>query len=946
MKSVKVFLSLLLSALLFVSSTQALALSSSDALNANNIEKQDNSYVDFLNQKKDCERPNDSIVVLTNQLVAERSANYEVKDYLDKKDTCICNDNKSVLTFKFSVEYTGLYNLSISNAQYGEENITNTKFDVLIDGKVPFDSAKSVSINKIWELGGQKNYDSRGNELLRNWTQKYDWNDNTLYDCEGRYNNPLCFYLTNGSHTVTLDFEYSGIAISALKFFNENSAEKYTADNEKTSNKESYIIEGEDFSEVNDSTIALNIEKNDPEVTPNNAENMKYNTVGGESFSKSGQSIVWNLDVKESGYYYIAFKARQNIKKGFFSSRKFQIDGKTPFAECENICFTYSEDWQQFILSNKRGKPIRFYIESGETHELSLSCIPGEFSESMTELDECIEKLNHIFLQVRMVVGNSADKYRDYYLTEDIPELTKEIKSVLKLLIKQKKTIQKISRTTGGDLSSLQTIITQLISFDKKPDQLALKLDTFKSNISSLSAWVSDLKTQPLEIDKITVASKLSQISKSKTGFFKKLLFKTKRLFLSFTDDYGVVGDVKQGENLKVWISTGQDQLDIVRNLIIDKYKGKANINLQLVTTGLLEAAMAGKGPDIAMYIAGDMPVNLASRGGLVDLSRFETYNEVMQNYMPDATKPYMYNGGCYALPLSQGFPMLFVRTDIFKELGLSVPNTWDEFFNILPILQRNNLEAGIPSDLSTFATFAIQNGGTYFNKDLTATTFDNFAETSAFIRWTELFSEKGLPLSFDFSNRFRTGEMPIGIADYSAYAMLETSAPEISGRWSMYPVMATVDENGNLNRAVCCATIGTVGLQQGNTCAVMLKNCKDKKLAWEFLSWFTSTQIQTNFGLELEKRMGVAARYAPANKQVLANLPWSAEEQGLLYSQWKNLYLLPEIPGSYYVTRNLNNAFRKSVYNSENPTHTLSKYNEIINQEIARKRKGISKGD
>ena len=44
---------------------------------------------------------------------------------------------------------------------------------------------------------------------------------------------------------------------------------------------------------------------------------------------------------------------------------------------------------------------------------------------------------------------------------------------------------------------------------------------------------------------------------------------------------------------------------------------------------------------------------------------------------------------------------------------------------------------------------------------------------------------------------------MPIGIAAYTTYTMLESAAPEINGRWEMLPVPATVRKDGTVSRAV-----------------------------------------------------------------------------------------------------------------------------------------------
>ena len=47
----------------------------------------------------------------------------------------------------------------------------------------------------------------------------------------------------------------------------------------------------------------------------------------------------------------------------------------------------------------------------------------------------------------------------------------------------------------------------------------------------------------------------------------------------------------------------------------------------------------------------------------------------------------------------------------------------------------------------------------------------------------------------------------------------------------------------------------------------------------------------------------------------------------------------LHEIPGGYYVSRNLDNAFKAVYYDNENYREALSYWNKQINREIERKR-------
>ena len=51
-----------------------------------------------------------------------------------------------------------------------------------------------------------------------------------------------------------------------------------------------------------------------------------------------------------------------------------------------------------------------------------------------------------------------------------------------------------------------------------------------------------------------------------------------------------------------------------------------------------------------------------------------------------------------------------------------------------------------------------------------------------------------------------------------------------------------------------------------------------------------------------------------------------------------EQLEVLPILPGNYYVTRGITNSFRDVVYDRTNVRELLVKWEEIINEELARK--------
>ena len=130
---------------------------------------------------------------------------------------------------------------------------------------------------------------------------------------------------------------------------------------------------------------------------------------------------------------------------------------------------------------------------------------------------------------------------------------------------------------------------------------------------------------------------------------------------------------------------------------IRDRYG--TTVHVQVVNATLVQAMLSGKTPDVVLTMSRTQPVNMAMRGVLYDLSTLPGFEELVNDpaqYMPGATLPYEYNGGCYALPDTQLYYMLFSRTDVLAEMGLEVPKTWDEFLAAVTMAQRYNLQVGI----------------------------------------------------------------------------------------------------------------------------------------------------------------------------------------------------------------------------------------------------------
>ena len=173
---------------------------------------------------------------------------------------------------------------------------------------------------------------------------------------------------------------------------------------------------------------------------------------------------------------------------------------------------------------------------------------------------------------------------------------------------------------------------------------------------------------------------------------------------------------------------------------------------------------------------------------------------------------------------------------------------------------------------------------------------------------------------------------MAMGIATYGMYNQIVAAAPEIDGLWSMYPIPGTTDKDGNINRAETSS----------GTASIILKAAEKNKVvdeSWEFIKWWTSSKTQSDYAQRLEGVMGTAARYTPANIEAFKSIKWSENEANAIMAQWEQVYNVREIPGNYYINRSLTSAIRNTISNGTSIRFNLTKYNNDINSEIARKR-------
>lgn len=801
---------------------------------------------EYLKKVDNKDRPQETIVVeAINYVRSENAALRKVEEFKGIKQVLLWEKEGGWVEWKVHIPETGLYNMALQYYPLSGKGL-GIEVAVMIDGKIPYKEAQKVTFYRIWKDTTGIRKDKKDNDLRPKCQEDPRWQEVDFIDTEGFYNKSLPFYFTQGEHTIRVVSIREPFALKQLIIYNPEELPSY-ADYIKKNNTTNKVsrdivikVQGEQPYLKSDPILYPTYDRTDPATEPYHVSKIRLNTIGQWNWRYPGMWISWKIEVPESGYYKIAIKARQNFVRGLSVHRKLYIDGKVPFKEAEDVEFPYSIRWYMKTIGQK-GKPYLVYLTKG-VHEIKLEATLGSFTEILSRVENTAIGLNELYRKIIMITGTSPDLYRDYFLEEQIPGLVKTLLKFSNELEEEATLFEKLAGQKGGEAEFLRRVALQLRSMAEDTDSIPSRISNFRDNLSGLSSWLAYRRDQPLEIDYILVASPEAKLPSPTASMASKFINSLKAFIYSFIEDYTNIGEVYEGQKvIKVWVGGGRDQAQIIRDLINDSFTPQTGIkvNVSLVQAGLIEAILAGKGPDVVLTVSRGQPVNLAARGALVDLSKFKDFDQVKKRFAPTALVPYTYNGGVYGLPVTQDFYMMFYRKDILEELNIDLPQTWDDMYRVIAKLQRYNLQVGLPYQRidaleaidaglgarNLFPTLLLQFGGNFYDKTKTRTLLDRPEAVAAFKTWTDFYTKYNLPLIYDFYNRFRTGEMPLGIAPYTTYNLLATAAPEIRNEWGMAPIPGVRKPNGEIDRST-----GASG-----TASIILKKSKNKEAAWEF---------------------------------------------------------------------------------------------------------------
>ena len=862
-------------------------------------------------------------------------------------------EKASVLRYGESVEYkvnvdqAGVYYLAVDYFSAGNSYLDYT-VEVNLNGKAPYQEWKTVELSLYWQDSVEEYLKDRyGDEIAPVQSRVEQWNHTWLYNNTYASTHPLYMTLEAGENVITLtNRSNDGLALGTLYVEAPGdetpSYEEYRAmyAGEQPVSKDDTIVIGATDYLIKNSAEIIYKSTADPAMTPYDTEYKLLNTL---SWTKPGNQISYALTVEKAGLYQLGFHYMNN-KEEFHSYESIRIDGKVPFKELECYAFPYRDSgWANEVLSDGEGNPYYIYLSAGE-HVLTLKTEMEPVVSAWRYGQLIAEHVTQLSLDIKKISGQDADKHRTWKMTQYLPQIPDYLAAYKTILQHIRFELQTESEfgINGAILTYLDKAEIFIDDMAEYPDEIALYTTSLtgadNSVLVAVSKFTSSVMTVNFSLDTVYAFGQ-DQMPKARAGIFAKAADGIRTVYYSFVSDKYKTTSAQEDE-LNIWVSRALTHVDLLQKLADTEFTPKTGIKVKISVmpdaNKLTLACAAGETPDIALGLSSHMPFDLACRGALYDLTQFEDYWQVANRFVAGALVPYTYNEGIYAMPETLDFDAVIYRTDIFENLGLEVPDTWDELVDLLPSLQRygmnfyHNISSGVGYKWFYQTTPLIfQNGGQLYAEDGTMTAIDQPGAVKGLKRLGELFVAYSLDTQVqEFFNSFRYSVLPIGIIDSNTYVLIKNGATELEGQWKLAPYLGTVQEDGTINRNFVANGSG----------GVIFAATKRAAEAWEFMKWWTSEETQVEYTYTLRSTYGDTYFWLPSNVNALEQAPIDQEDKEIILDMVRELRDVPRTPGQYLLERSISDIWNAMVFDGTSAQVAADEKVIAINREIRKK--------
>ncbi len=309
---------------------------------------------------------------------------------------------------------------------------------------------------------------------------------------------------------------------------------------------------------------------------------------------------------------------------------------------------------------------------------------------------------------------------------------------------------------------------------------------------------------------------------------------------------------------LHFWAVTGTVQdADMYRRMAVS-FEKKTGVKVEVTPLGwgnfkmkYFAAMAAGLPPDVGITNLGG-PFDYGSVGGLVDFrADFPKESKQLEaQFPPRLLKSLEIGDHLYGVPTDLSTLVLFYRTDIFKQLGLSVPKTWSQLNDTISALEGAGYQY----------YFGFTNGSQWALSIYTMPY--GLADVSLdpkgkpIVPWTDPNYEKGVMEALSlwnlhispgkdlggraigmFASNDKDTCVPLMLDLPATASQIQITQPQLNGKWAMAPWPRADD--------------GKAYNVMGGTSYVLFRQSKMKKEAMEWLLYINSPEMQQEITLD-----------------------------------------------------------------------------------------------
>ncbi len=432
-------------------------------------------------------------------------------------------------------------------------------------------------VTKIWRDGDQLKktetvytitQDINGNSMAPNAEEVSEWSTVTVSDSTGYYHGYFSFYMSEGTHTITLEAEREPMIVKSIELvpaydsteiptYDEVLEQYESAGYADATDGDIIRIEAEFPDYVSDSSVTATNDNTSAVNYPIASNAQLFNVIGERGYNAVGQWAAYKFTVNKTGLYNLAMRFKQDTLQGMYICRAIKIAGgdsslgqfeygvdgspEVPFLEAYNAQFNYSKEWQSVyvgdeIFLDEDGKAVnvgdysidkngnyvdsegnivnltrqkrdfKFYFEAGVEYTVYLECSLGTLRDYIQRVEASLDKINEYYLKILKRTGSDPDQYQDYKFYESMPEVVVGLGTEAVELENVKRGLQNLCGTNGSHIATLDTVARILdIMGSEYGDHIAANMANLKTYLGTLGTWINDSKKSAMMVDSISV---------------------------------------------------------------------------------------------------------------------------------------------------------------------------------------------------------------------------------------------------------------------------------------------------------------------------------------------------------------------------------------------------------------------------------------------------------